>query len=162
MFNKHKNKTASLLEAFASAIGKGLIAGAAGTAAITLSQMIEMKITKRKPSNEPADAAEKALDIKPETPEDKEKFSQEVHWTYGTVWGIPRGIMSLFGLKGLPATTIHFATIYASALIVPAQLKVAPPVNEWSAKEILIDALHHAVYAVAAGLVYDAMNRGKD
>ena len=41
----------------AGAIGKGLMAGAAGTLAITLSQMIEMKITKRKPSTAPADAA---------------------------------------------------------------------------------------------------------
>ena len=56
------------------------MAGAAGTLAITLSQMIEMKITKRRPSTAPADEAEKVLDVKPATEADKSKFSQEVHW----------------------------------------------------------------------------------
>ncbi len=159
MFCKRKITPGLIIEKIAGDIGKGLIAGAAGTLAITLSQMIEMKITKRKPSNAPAEAAQKVLDIKPATEEDKNKFSQEVHWTYGTSWGIPRGIMSLLGLKGLPATTLHFATIYASALLVPTELKVAPPLKEWQPKEFAVDALHHLVYAIAAGLVFDAISK---
>ena len=71
---------------------------------------------------------------------------------------LPRGIMSLLGLKGLPATAIHFGTIYSTALIMPSSLKVAPPLKEWSAKEFAVDALHHAVYAVVAGLVFDALS----
>lgn len=156
---KYKSKPGFALSEFAGSVGKGLIAGVAGTIAITISQMIEMKITKREPSSEPADAAEKVLDVKPETPEDKQKFSQEVHWAYGTGWGIPRGILGLFGLKGITATSIHFATIYGTALIMPAQLKVAPPLKEWKPKEFAVDALHHAVYAIVAGLVYDAMSK---
>ena len=123
-----------LIGKIASEIGKGLMAGAAGTLAITLSQMIEMSITKRKPSTAPAEAAEKVLDVKPATEDDKQKFSKEVHWAYGTTWGLPRGIMGLLGLKGLPATCLHFATIYTSALFIPTQLEVAPPLKEWSAK----------------------------
>ena len=44
----------------------------------------------------------------------------------------------------------------------PPSLKIAPPLKEWSKKEILIDALHHAVYAVAAGIVYDALSSDDD
>ena len=33
------------------------------------------------------------------------------------------------------------------------------PINEWSKKEIAIFALHHAVYAAVAGLVFDAINK---
>jgi len=142
---------------FGSAIGKGLIAGLAGTAAITVSQMIEMKITKRKGSTVPADAATKALDIKPVTAADKQKFSQEVHWTYGTLWGVARGLLSLAGVKRWTATTAHFAAILGTAMIIEPALKVAPPVKEWSKEDILKDMLHHAVYAIAAGLVYDAI-----
>jgi hypothetical protein len=109
------------------------MAGAAGTLAITLSQMIEMKITKRKPSTAPADAAEKVLEVKPESKEDKQQFSQQIHWAYGTSWGITRGIIGLLGLKGLTATALHFGAIYSTALIMPTQLKVAPPLKEWSA-----------------------------
>lgn len=155
---RYKNEPTFVFANVASSLGKGVIAGAAGTLAITISQMIEMKITKRKPSSEPADAAQKVLEVKPETEEDKQQFSQQIHWAYGTTWGLTRGIMSLFGLKGLPATAIHFATIYSTALIMPAQLKVAPPLKEWSAKQFAIDALHHAVYAIAAGLVFDAIS----
>jgi hypothetical protein len=155
---RYKNQPGFWFAELAGAIGKGLMAGAAGTLAITLSQMIEMKITGRKPSEAPADAAEKVLEVKPETEEDKQQFSQQIHWAYGTSWGIPRGILSLIGLKGLPATAIHFATIYSTALIMPAQLKVVPPLKEWNVKEFVVDALHHAVYAIAAGLVYDAMS----
>ena len=157
-FKKYNSEPGFVFAEIASAIGKGLIAGAAGTLAITLSQMIEMKITKRKPSAAPAEAAEKVLDIQPETEEDKQSFSQMVHWSYGTSWGIPRSVLSLLGLSGLPATAIHFATIYSTALIMPSSLKVAPPLKEWSAKEFVIDALHHAVYAIAAGFVFDAMS----
>jgi len=53
------------------------MASAAGTLAINLSQMIEMKITKRKPSEAPVEAAEKVLDVKPAIQEYKQKFSQE-------------------------------------------------------------------------------------
>ncbi len=155
---RYKNEPGFWLAEFAGAVGKGLIAGAAGTLAITISQMIEMKITKRQSSETPAKAAEKVLEVKPETEEDTQQFSQQIHWAYGTSWGVPRGIMALIGLRGLPATAIHFATIYSTALIMPTSLKVAPPLKEWSAKEFAIDALHHAVYAVAAGLVFDAMS----
>ena len=158
MFKRKKKKPAYLFGKLGSAIGKGLLAGAAGTLAITISQMIEMKITKREPSDEPAEAAEKVLHITPDTAADEKKLSQEVHWLYGSAWGVPRGILSLTGLNSLSATGIHFATIYTSALLMPPALKIAPPLKEWSAKEILIDALHHAVYAVAAGLVYDALS----
>jgi hypothetical protein len=157
-FKRYESEPGFWFAELAGAIGKGLMAGAAGTLAITLSQMIEMKITKRKPSTAPADAAQKVLEVKPETEEDKQQFSQQIHWAYGTSWGVPRGILSLLGVKGFPATAIHFATIYSTALIMPTQLKVASSLKEWSLKEFAVDALHHAVYAIAAGLVFDAMS----
>ena len=98
------------------------------------------------------------MEVKPETEEDKQQFSQQIHWAYGTSWGITRGIIGLLGLKGLTATALHFGAIYSTALIMPTQLKVAPPLKEWRAKEFAVDALHHAVYAIAAGLVYDALS----
>jgi hypothetical protein len=159
MFTKNNNSVFYIAGKMGSAIGRGLIAGAAGTVAITLSQMIEMKITKRKPSTAPADAASKVLEVKPETPADKEQFSQQVHWSYGTGWGVTRGILSLFGLKNLPATAVHFGAIYTTALIMEPALEVAPPLKEWDTKTFVTDAFHHAVYAVVAGLVFDAINK---
>lgn len=152
------NKVGSAVGSLGSAIGKGLIAGLAGTAAITISQMIEMKITKRKASSAPADAATKVLDVKAATLADKEKFSTEVHWAYGTSWGIARGLICLTGLKGIAASIVHYAAIHASAIVMETKLGIAPPISEWEPKTIAIDAMHHSVYAIAAGLVYDAID----
>jgi hypothetical protein len=46
-------------------IGKGLFAGLAATAAITISQMIEMKITKREPGDAPVKVVFEPLALNP-------------------------------------------------------------------------------------------------
>ena len=86
-----RNKTSKTIDKIGEGIGVGIIAGLAGTIAITLSQTIEMKITGRKPSTVPADAATKVLDFQAKAGK-KEAFSNEVHWAYGTLWGIVRGV----------------------------------------------------------------------
>jgi hypothetical protein len=139
-----------------AAIGKGLIAGLAGTLAMTGSQMIEMKITKRKPSTAPADAVKKVLHIIPE-PGSKKTFSNEVHYVYGTSWGVVRGLLSLAGLTGFAATSIHLAAIWGTAITIEPKLNIAPPVTEWKPKDIAVDIFHHAVYTIVAGMVFDAM-----
>ena len=152
-----KNKTGIFLNELGTAIGIGVMAGLVGTAAITISQMIEMKIDGREPSSAPADAASKVLDIKPESEEKKAKVSQQIHWAYGTSWGVARGLLSLAGLKGWKATLVHFAAIWGTANVMLPTLDVAPPATEEDAKTISIDGLHHAIYAVAVGLAFDAI-----
>jgi hypothetical protein len=144
-----------------TAIGAGLLAGLAGTAAITVSQMIEMKITGRKPSNTPVEAASKALDIEATTEAEKPKVSQEIHWAYGTTWGIARGLIALTGLKGWTANLAHFSSIWGASLVMLPTLKVAPPIDEEDPKTIGIDVIHHAVYAITSGLVYELITRKK-
>jgi len=140
-----------------SAIGKGLLAGLAATAAMTISQMIEMKINGRKPSDAPVKVAEETLGAKP-APGEKAKMTEEVHFAYGTTWGIARGLISLTGLKGFPATLAHFVAVWGTSMIMLPAFKVAPPVYEEDPKSIVIDGLHHAVYATVAGLTYDALD----
>ena len=151
-----KSKKSTTLGAIGAAIGKGLIAGAAGTAAITLSQMIEMKITGRSPSDAPAEAVEKALDIEPK-PGNKEALSNKVHWVYGTAWGALRGLLAITGMTTVAATSAHFAAVWGTALAIQPGLKLGPPVSDMEAKDIAVDIFHHAVYAAVAGTVYDAI-----
>jgi len=150
------NKAVQALDKIGEGIGVGIIAGLAGTVAITLSQMIEMKIRDRKESTVPADAASKALDIQPKEGK-KHQFSQRVHWVYGTLWGAARGLFGAAGLRGWPATGLHGAAVLGTAMIIEPALKVAPPVTKWSKEDIIMDVFHHAIYAIAAGLVYDAI-----
>ncbi len=151
---KHES---TILGEIGAAIGKGLIAGLAGTLAMTVSQLIEMRITKRRPSSAPADAVKKTLHIEA-TPGNKTEFSNEVHWVYGTTWGVLRGLLSLAGLTGFSATSAHMVAVWGTAITIEPKLGIAPPINEWEPKDIAVDILHHAVYAIVAGLVYDAID----
>ncbi|MCC8407928.1 hypothetical protein LJ707_03240 [Mucilaginibacter sp. UR6-1] len=153
----HQN---NILGELGSAIGKGILAGLAGTAAITLSQLVEMKITKREPSEATLKVVKETADVEPVNEEQKEKVSQEIHWAYGTAWGVARGLISLTGLKGLPATAVHFAAVWGTALVLLPKYNAAPPINEEEPKAVAIDALHHAVYATAAGFAFDALDAG--
>lgn len=158
---KNNNGFSKDVGKFGAALCKGLIAGLVGTAAITLSQTIERKITGKPTSFAPGDAASKALDIEASKMESRKKFSDEVNWVYGTLWGSGRGMLSLTGLKGLPATAIHFAAIFYTAITIEPDFEVAPPIDEWSKTDLALFALHHAIYAAAAGFVFDAINKNK-
>lgn len=158
---KSNNEFSQQVGAFGDALGKGLIAGLVGTAAITLSQTIERKITRKPTSFAPGDAASKALDIEASKMEARKKFSDEVNWVYGTGWGSARGILSLLGLKGFAATAIHWTAIFYTAITIEPDFEVAPPINEWSKKDLAMFALHHLIYAAVAGLVFDAINDNK-
>jgi hypothetical protein len=145
------------LKELGTALGVGILAGAAGTAAITLSQMIEMSITDRDASDTPTKAVSKVLHVKPVRKEKKPTVTQEIHWTYGTSWGVGRGLLSYAGLHGLPASLAHFGAVWGAELIMMPSLDLAPPVTEQKPKNVAIDAMHHAVYALVAGLVFDAI-----
>lgn len=146
--------------AFGGAIGKGLLAGLAATAAMTLSQMIEMKITKRESSDAPLKVAGDTAGIAPASPKERPLLNQEIHWSYGTAWGVARGLIGLTGIKGLPATLLHFGAVWGTALIMLPKHDAAKPIDEQKPKDIAIDVLHHGVYAITAGLVYDALDAG--
>jgi hypothetical protein len=140
-------------------IGKGLFAGLAGTAAMTASSTIEAKIRGRAFSSAPADATAKLLGIK-EFADDgaKARFSNLVHWGYGTGWGAARGVLRALGLSAAASTPAHFVSIWGSALVMLPALDVAPPVWRWGRNEVAIDVFHHAVYVAAAALAYEALD----
>ncbi len=152
-----KNKPVEAVSKLGGALGKGLLAGLAGTAAITASQMIEMRFTHREPSKVPANVAEKTLHIRPGKGGNKQMLSKEIHWAYGTIWGMARGLFSVLGVKRWAATTAHFVAITGTAMVAIPKIEEASPVTEWEKKDILIELMHHAVYAIAAGLVYDVL-----
>lgn len=58
----------------ASDVGKGLFAGLAGTAAMTVSSTLEMKLSGRGASQPPAQAAEAVLDVEPKDEEGEARF----------------------------------------------------------------------------------------
>jgi hypothetical protein len=147
----------SAVHRLASAVGVGLFAGAAGTAAMTVSSTLEAKLRKRGSSSAPSDAAGKVLGVQPRNPAGRARFSTIVHWGYGTSWGAARGLISLTGLDGAAAAAAHFAAVWGWSLVMLPALDVAPPAWEQDPREVAIDALHHAVYAGTAGAAWRAL-----
>jgi hypothetical protein len=146
-----------MLRRLASSVGIGLFAGAAGTAAMTLSSTIEMNVRGRKASDAPARAAAKVLGVSPTGEAEKKRFSNLVHWGYGTGWGAMRGIIGATGLQGLPAGALFFAVVWGNELVMLPSLGVAPNPKEWGQAELTIDAAHHIVYATMTSLVYETL-----
>jgi hypothetical protein len=139
----------------ASSIGKGLVAGFVGTAAMTVSSTLEARIRGRAPSSAPARATAKVLGIKEfDGPIAEARFNDISHWGYGTGWGIVRGLLSAVGLSPKAATAAHGAAVWGSAQAILPALEIAPPFVFWGKKEVAIDLWHHAVYAAATGAAY--------
>jgi hypothetical protein len=144
----------------ADRIARGLVAGAVGTAAMTVSSTVEQKLRGREPSTAPADAAMKLLGIESFCDDAaKSRFSNAVHWAYGTGWGVPRALLDLAGLDATAATAAHGGALWGSEQVMLPALGVAPPLWKWGVAEVAIDALHHAVYTLAAGAAYAALTR---
>src|SRR3954469_14667133 len=148
------------IDKLATSIGKGLVAGVAGTAAMTVSSTVEAKLRGRPFSTAPADAAAKVLGIKEFSSEAAHsRFSNLVHWGYGTGWGIPRAVLGMNGRGATRATAAHLAALWSSEQVMLPALSVAPPITFWGREEIAIDGLHHAVYALSTGLAYELLRR---
>jgi hypothetical protein len=148
-----------MIKTLAEDIGKGLVAGFFGTAAMTISSTVEARLRRRAASSAPARATAKVLGVK-EFEDDiaKARFNDLAHWGYGTSWGVLRGLLASTGMSPKTATAAHGAAIYGAAQVTLPALEIAPPVVFWPKEEIAIDAFHHAVYAAATGIAYELLD----
>lgn len=146
------------MKRLAGPLGKGLFAGLAGTAAMTVSSTLEMKLRDRPASTAPADAAAKVLGIAGFADDAAEqRFATLVHWGYGTGWGVVRALLGHAALSPAAATGAHLAAVWGSEAVMLPSLGVAPPFWTWGAEEIAIDVGHHVVYATVTGVVYELL-----
>jgi hypothetical protein len=141
----------------ATALTRGLVAGAIGTAAMTVSSTLEMRARRRPPSLTPAKAVETVLEVEPKDEAAEQRLSNLAHWAYGTSWGAVRGLIDVLGVRGAAAAALHFAAVWGAAIVMLPSLRVAPPPAECGAEELAIDGFHHAVYAGATSAAYDVL-----
>jgi hypothetical protein len=142
----------------ADAIGRGLVAGVVGTAAMTVSSTLEMKLNKRGASSAPADAAATVLGVHP-TDEGEARFNNLAHWAYGTAWGTVRGLLGLLPVPAPAASALHLGAVWGAEQAVLPALDVGAPVWKYGGKAVATDSVHHTVYALATGLAYEWLCR---
>lgn len=154
--HNHESTTTDIARV-AAGIGIGIVAGMVGTAVMTAAQMIEMQFSGRKSSDTPYKAVKKTFGIEAQSDEDKELVTNVTHMAYGTTWGVPRGLMAVFGADGAVGTTTHFGAVWGTELSLLPAMGVMEPVTTWKPKAIAEDAMFHAVYAITAGITADAL-----
>lgn len=140
----------------AAAVGKGLLAGMAGTVAMIASSSIEARLRGRSAST--SDGAGQMLGIGSRGVEGQARFSNIVHWGDGASWGAVRGLLHAGGIDGARATALHFAAVWGSGQIMLRILDIAPPPWKSPPEEVAVDALHHAVYTLATGFAFASLD----
>lgn len=140
----------------------GLLAGAAGVAAMTLAEKIEQQLTKRPDSYVPAHTLERLL-ARPHKPDaERLGFNWAMHWGQGILLGVVRGLMAEGGLRG-PVGSFMFTNL---RLLCDQTLEnatgVGAPPWTWPKDEQVIDLLHKGVYGFATGAVADMLINGPE
>lgn len=138
-----------------SAIGRGLVAGLAGTAAMTVSSTLEAKRGGRGSSDTPAQAVATVLGVDDfEDAAAKQRTNQLAHWGYGTALGAVRGLLDAAGLSRNVADVAFHAAVWGAEQTLLPGLGLAPPVTEWGGREIASDLTHHTVYSATTNAAY--------
>lgn len=144
-------------EPLASALMKGVAAGVAGAAAMTLSQAIEKKLSGRAASTAPADVAHAVTGVDIDTPDRAAHVSTAMQWNLGVTSGVIRGLMGASGHHGAAAAAAHFALLWGGDRALEAATGAACLPWAMSGGELATDALHKAVLSGVTSTVYELL-----
>lgn len=141
-----------------AALGRGMLAGAVGTIAMTLSERLEMAASGREASNVPGQVGAHVVPGKdPDSDADVASLNSPTHWAHGISMGALRGALDIAGLAGPTATAAHFALVWAGDAALYRALGIADVPWRWEPDELASDMLHKGVYAAVTGAVYDGL-----
>lgn len=135
---------------------RGLIAGLAGVAAMTVAEKIEQAVTRRPNSFMPAHTLGRLLRL-PHPDSDRLGRNWAMHWGQGIVLGPVRAAMARRGMGG-PMGSFIFASLRLlnDQTLENATGAGAPPWT-WPRGEQVIDLVHKGIYAFVTGVVADRL-----
>jgi hypothetical protein len=138
-------------------LARGLLAGAAGVAAMTLAEKLEQALTSRPNSYVPAHTLERLLGL-PERPDrDRLLLNWAMHWGQGILLGAVRALMAERGVRGPVGSFLHLNLRLLNDQTLENATGVGAPPWTWPADEQVVDLLHKAVYAFVTGAVVDRL-----
>jgi hypothetical protein len=136
---------------------RGLIAGAAGVAAMTLSEKMEQMLTRRPNSYVPAHTMQRLLGKREE---DCVSMNWAMHWGQGVLFGAIRGLMAEHGLRGPMGSFLFMNLRLLNDQTWENVTGAGAPPWTWPVDEQAIDLVHKFVYAFVAGQVADRLIAG--
>lgn len=133
-----------------------MAAGVAGSAVMTAFQkLIEMPITQREDSYQPAKLAQKLLPVHPKDDKALTRLNYATHFTLGAMWGAAYGVAAFRGLRGTRAVARVFPAIYTNDVVVATLLGVGKPPWKWSRQGLIVDVVDKFVQVVATSIIFD-------
>ncbi len=139
---------------------KGLSAGLAGVAAMTLTEKLEQLLTKRPNSYVPAHTLERLLRLPHKPDSERLLLNWCMHWSQGILMGVARGWMAERGLRGPMGSFLHMNLRLLNDQTLENATGVGSPPWTWPVDEQAIDLLHKATYAYVTGIVADRLIEG--
>lgn len=138
----------------------GLIAGAAGVAAMTLAEKIEQQFTKRPNSYVPAHTLERLIGGPYKPDSERLGLNWAMHWGQGILLGAVRGLMAESGFRGPVGSFLFMNLRLLNDQSLENATGVGAPPWTWPKDEQAIDLLHKGIYAFATGAVADMLISG--
>jgi hypothetical protein len=135
----------------------GLLAGLAGVAAMTVAEKLEQAVTGRPNSYVPAHTLERLLGLDERPDEDRLALNWAMHWGQGALLGAVRALMAERGIRGPAASFLFLNLRLLNDQILENATGVGAPPWTWPVDEQIVDILHKAIYAYAAGAVADRL-----
>lgn len=146
-----------------AAVGKGLVAGAAGTAAMTGYQLAVANLRGSGSSSAPAEVGRRIIEgvFHRQVPEDRmDALNNAMHVAYGTGWGPVYGVaQSSLGLPAAHHGALFGTLVWGASLVQLPAMKIAPPVWKTPRLEIALDLSYHLVYGLAVAGAYALLER---
>lgn len=152
------NGKVSHMGSVVGAVGRGIVAGMAGTAALTLSEKLEQSLTKRPTSMVPAQVGAKIANVEPKSGAGAEELNWAVHWGHGMTMGAVRGLLGATPLSAPAASILHLPLVWGGDAALYTTLGIAPAPWKWGGQELATDLWHKGVLSVATSLVFIALD----
>lgn len=139
-----------------TAAGRGVVAGLAGVAAMTVAEKLEQRLTGRPDSYVPARTLAHVLGLSEPDSDDRPR-NMAMHWSNGVVLGAVRGVMAAANLRGPRASLMHTPLRLSWDQTLENLTGVGAPPWTWPRDELLIDVTHKTIFSLATGAVADAL-----
>ena len=157
----HKRDTAGR-SSTGRVIVNGLLAGAAGVAAMTLSEKIEQVFTNRPNSYVPGHTLERLTGAPHGRRTDRLSTNWAMHWGQGIAMGAARALMAHRGVRGPVGSFLFLNLRLLSDQSVENATGVGAPPWTWPQDEQVVDLLHKGIYAFTTGAVADRLVSGPE
>lgn len=147
------------MSSLGGSVSRGVAAGLGGAVVMTAFQrLVEMPLSGREESYQPAALVEKLTGAKPGQP-NRRRLNYAVHFGVGAAWGAAHGAAAHAGVRGPGAVATVFGALWPADVTSMVLLGLGEPPWRWSGRDLAVDVTDKLVLAAATGAAFEALSR---